>query len=76
MKEQKTIFQANKSKKQVNVVILIFDKIDFQQKLIKTDRDGDYILNKGNFAKRILQFSASLHQTQGPSIHKRNTITS
>jgi hypothetical protein len=38
VKDWKTIFQANGPKKQVGVVILILNKIDFQTKFIKKDK--------------------------------------
>ena len=40
-------FQENRSKKQVVVVILISDKIDFKPDLIRDDREGYYILITG-----------------------------
>jgi len=43
----KTIFQANGSKKQAGVVILISNKIGFQPKVIKKDKEGHFILIKG-----------------------------
>ena len=46
MKGWKTIFRAN-MKKQAGVAILISDKIDFQPKVIKKDKEGHFILNKG-----------------------------
>ena len=42
-----TIFQANGPKKQAGVVILISNKIEFQPKLLKTDKEGHFILVKG-----------------------------
>ena len=42
----KKVFQANGSKKQVGVAILIPSKINFQQKLIKRDGEGHLILTK------------------------------
>jgi hypothetical protein len=47
VKGWKTIFQANGSKKQAGVVILISNKIDFQPKVIKKDKEGHFILVKG-----------------------------
>ena len=38
VKGWKTIFQANGSKKQAGVAILISNKIDFQPKVIKKDK--------------------------------------
>ena len=46
MKGWKTIFQANGLKKQVGVAILISNKIDFQPKIIKKDKEGHFIFIK------------------------------
>jgi hypothetical protein len=42
-----TIFQANGLKKQAGVAIHISNKVDFQTKVIKKDKDGHFILIKG-----------------------------
>jgi hypothetical protein len=47
MKGWKTIFQANGLKKQAGVAILRSNKIDFQAKVIKKDKEGHFILIKG-----------------------------
>jgi exonuclease III len=47
VKGWKTIFQANGPKKQAGVAILISNKIDFQPKVIKIDKEGHFILTKG-----------------------------
>ena len=47
VKGWKTIFQANGPKKQAGVAILISNKIDFQPKVIKKDKEGHFILIKG-----------------------------
>jgi hypothetical protein len=49
----KTIFQANGTKKQAGVVILISDKIDFQPKITKKEKEGHIILIKGNIYKEL-----------------------
>jgi exonuclease III len=46
VKGWKTIFQANGLKKQYGVVILILNKIYFQPKIIKKDKEGHFILIK------------------------------
>jgi exonuclease III len=47
VKGWKTIFQTNDLKKRAGVAILISNKIDFQPKLIKKDKEGHFILIKG-----------------------------
>jgi hypothetical protein len=42
----KMVFQANGSKKQAGVAILISNKIDFLQKVIKRDREEQFIFIK------------------------------
>jgi len=47
VKGWKTIFQANGRKKQAGVAILISNKINFQLKVIKKDKEGHFIFIKG-----------------------------
>jgi exonuclease III len=47
VKGWKTIFQANDPKKEAGVTILILNKINFQLKVIKKDKEGHFILVKG-----------------------------
>jgi len=47
VKGWKTTFQANGLKKQAKVAILILNKIDFQPKVIKNDKEGHFIFIKG-----------------------------
>jgi hypothetical protein len=47
VKKWKTIFQANPLNKQAGVAILISNKIEFQPKVIKNDKEGDFIHIKG-----------------------------
>jgi exonuclease III len=56
VKGWKTIFQANGLKKQAGVAILMSNKIDFQPKVIKKDKEGHFILIKG----KILQEELSI----------------
>ena len=46
VKGWKTICQANGPKKQAGIAILISNKIDFQPKVIKKDKEGHFILIK------------------------------
>ena len=54
MKGWKTIFQANGLKKQAGVALLISNKIDFQPKVIKKDKEGHFIFIKGKFFQEEL----------------------
>jgi exonuclease III len=54
MKGWKTILQANGLKKQAGVVILISNKIDFQPKVIKKDKEGHIIYIKGKIFQEVL----------------------
>jgi hypothetical protein len=47
MQGWKTIFQANDLKKETGVAILISNKNDFQLKVIKKDKEGNFTLIKG-----------------------------
>jgi exonuclease III len=47
VKGWKTIFQANSLKKQAGVAIQISNKIDFQPKVIKKEKEAHFILIKG-----------------------------
>jgi exonuclease III len=63
MKGWKTIFQANGLKKQAGVGILISNKIDFQPKVIKKDKEGHFILIKG----KIFQEELSILNIYAPN---------
>jgi hypothetical protein len=52
VKGWKKIYQANGHKKQAGLAILISDKVDFNLTLIKHDKEGHFILIKGENTKR------------------------
>jgi exonuclease III len=63
MKGWKTIFQVNGMKKQAGVAILTSNKIDFQPKVTKKDKEGHVILIKG----KILQEELSILNIYAPN---------
>ena len=46
MKSWKKILHANGDQKKAGVAILISDKIDFEIKVMKRDKEGHYITSK------------------------------
>ena len=48
MKGWKEIFHANGDQKEAGVAIIISDKIDFEIKAMKRDKEGQYIMIKGS----------------------------
>ena len=47
------IFHANGDQKKAGVAIIISDKIDFETKVMKRDKEGHYIMIKGSIQEDI-----------------------
>ena len=63
VKGWKKIFHANGDQKKAGVAILISDKIDFEIKAMKRDKEGHYIMVKGSIQEDI-----RIINTYAPSI--------
>ena len=64
MKGWKKIFHANGDQKKARVSTLISDKIDFEIKAVKRDKEGNYIMIKGS----IQEEDITIINIYGPNI--------
>ena len=53
MRAWEKIFHANGDQKKAGIAILISDKIDFEIKDVKKDKEGHYIVIKGSIQKDL-----------------------
>ena len=63
MKGWNKIFHVNGDQKKEGVAILISDKIDFEIKIVKRDKEGHYIIIKG-----LIQEVSESHSVMSDSL--------
>ena len=70
MKVWKKIFHANGDQKKAGVAILISDKIDFEIKAVKRDKEGYYIMIKGSFQEEDITITNIYPGASSRKTHK------
>ena len=76
MKGWKKIFHRNGDQKKAGVAILISDKIDFEIKTMKRDKEGHYIMFKGSIQKEELTIVNTYAPNIGALQYVRQMLTS
>ena len=70
------IFHTNGDQKKVGVAILILDKIDFEIKAMKRDKEGRYIMIKGSIHEEDITIINTYASNIGAPQYVRQTLTS
>ena len=70
------IFHANGDQKKVRVAILISDKIDFEIKAVKRDKEGHYIMIKGSLQEEDITIINIYAPNIGALQYVRQMLTS
>ena len=76
MKGWKKIFHANGDQKKAGVAILISDKIDFEIKAMKRDKEGHYIMIKGSIQEEDITIINIYAPNIGAPQYVRQRLTS
>ena len=76
VKGWKKIFHANRDQKKAGIAILISDKIDFKAKVVKRDKDGQYIKIKGAIQEEDITIKNIYAPNIGTPQHVRQMLTS
>ena len=72
----KKIFHANRDQKKAGVAIVISDKIDFEIKAVKRDKEGHYIMSKGSIQEADIPIINIYAPNIGASQYVRQMLTS
>ena len=76
MKGWKRIFHTNGDQKKAGVAVLISDKIDFQIKAVKRDKEEHYIMIKGSIQEEYITIINIYAPNIGAPQYVRQTLTS
>ena len=76
MKGWEKIFHANRDQKKAGVAILISDKIDFEIKAVKRDKEGHYIMIKGSIQEEDITIINIYAPNIGAPQYVRQMLTS
>ena len=76
MKGWTKIFQANGEQRKAGVTILLLDKIDFQIKNVKRDKEGHYIMIKGSIKEEDITIINIYAPNIGALQYVKQTLTS
>ena len=76
MKGWEKIFHANGDQKKAGVAILISDKIDFEIKTVKRDKEGHYIMIKGSIQEEDVTIINRYAPNIGALQYVRQLLTS
>ena len=76
MKGWKKTFHANRDQKKAGVAILISDKIDFETKAVKRDKEGHYIMIKGSIQEEDITILNIYAPNIGAQQYVRQMLTS
>ena len=76
MKGWKKIFHVNGDQKKAGVAILISDKIDFEIKAVKRDKEGHYIMIKGSIQEKNIAIINIYAPNIGAPQYVRQMLTS
>ena len=72
----KQIYHANGDQKKAGVAIILSDKIDFEIKAVKRDKEGHYIMIKGSIQEEDITIISIYEPNIGAPQYVRQMLTS